>query len=369
MGELRVVRAQGTPLRRGRQVGRELADLIQRSVAFYHRYLERRGVTSARLHDLLRPYLLRAEERFPEATDVLKGMSLGATVPTLELFAINAFEELEPLLESPEGGVLFLRRKEGYVESPPPGPAAERCSSVALAAGGRTLFAHNEHWLAGDAGNVAVVVDEPEDGVPVASPTVVCCLPAVGLNGHGTAQGIGSLTASDDRVGIPRVLVSRSSLQAADRSDAVARAAEPGRAGGYAHVFGFPGADAMVVETTATEHRILEGPAWHTNHYVDPDLAAMGPPPSEGSQARYARLAQLIEERRPTEPEDLMAIMSDHASAPQAICQHADEAEGEEASAVLFSVVCDVDARRMWVAPGNPCTAGYREVDVAELGA
>ena len=46
--------------------------------------------------------------------NVLKGMSVGAMVPILELFAINAFEELEPLLESPEGELLFLQRKEGY---------------------------------------------------------------------------------------------------------------------------------------------------------------------------------------------------------------------------------------------------------------
>ena len=45
---------------------------------------------------------------------VLKGMSIGATVPVLELFAINAFEELEPLLEAPEGQLLFLQKKEGY---------------------------------------------------------------------------------------------------------------------------------------------------------------------------------------------------------------------------------------------------------------
>lgn len=75
--------------------------------------------------------------------------------------------------------------------------------------------------------------------MPVASPTVVCCLPAVGLNAHGGAQGIGSLTAVDDGVGVPRVLVSRSSLEARNRADAIARAAMPGRAGGYGHVYGF----------------------------------------------------------------------------------------------------------------------------------
>jgi hypothetical protein len=173
--------------------------------------------------------------------ETLKGMSVGAMVPVLELFAINAFEELEPMLEAPEGGLLFLQRKEGYLAPPKP-PVTERCSSFAMAVPGSTILAHNEHWLAGDLGNVAVVLDAPDDRpIRIASPTVVCCLPAVGVNSRGGAQGIGSLTASDDEVGVPRVLVSRNSLEAADRADAIERAGIAARAGGYGHTFAFAG--------------------------------------------------------------------------------------------------------------------------------
>ncbi len=374
MTELRVVRATGDGLARGMQIGGELSDLIQRSVEFYHRYLERRGVSSTTLQDLLTPYLVAAEGAYPEGIAVLKGMSIGAMVPVLELFAINAFEELEPLLEAPEGGLLFLQKKEGYTSSPtagaeaPPFAPPQRCSSFTVAVPGTTLLAHNEHWLAGDLGNVAVVVDVPEGGrAAVASPTVVCCLPAVGMNAHGGAQGIGSLTASDDRVGVPRVLVSRSSLEAVDRADAVRRAAMPGRAGGYGHVYAFRGGDTFVVETTATDHRTLPDAAVHTNHYVDAELAATAPDPSDGSRARLERLTALLEGRRPDTPEAVMDVLRDHGSSPQAICLHADPDEGDEASAVLFSMVADVEAARMWVAPGNPCEHEYAEIDVPEL--
>lgn len=362
--ELRVVRAQGEGLARGLQIGRELADLIQRSVAFYHRYLERRGVSSEQLQDLLTPYLVAAETAYPDMMNVLKGMSVGATVPIMELFAINAFEELEPLLESPEGELLFLQKKEGYI----PKPSPQRCSSVTVRTpGGGTLLAHNEHWLAGDMGDVAVVIDHPPDGrVPVASPTIVCCLPAVGMNAHGLAQGIGSLTASDEGVGVPRVLVSRSSLEARDRQDAVARAAMPGRAGGYGHVFALPAGDCFILETSGRGHRLLDGPGPHTNHYAS-DLARIAPTPAEGSLARLERLRHLLEECRPATAEELMTIMRDHDSTPQAICLHPDQAEGEEASACLFSMIVDVEARRMWVTPGNPCEHEYREIDLADL--
>jgi hypothetical protein len=349
------------------QVGADLQDLIQDSISFYHQYLDRRGVSSEQLQDLLTPYLLAAETAYPDMMNVLKGMSVAALVPVLELFAINAFEELEPLLESPEGELLFLQRKEGYTQSP---ATPERCSSISVRTpDGGTLLAHNEHWLAGDAGNVAVVVDHPADGrVSVASPTVVCCLPAVGVNGHGAAQGIGSLTASDDGVGVPRVLVSRSSLEARDRRDAVARGAMPGRAGGYGHVFAFADGDCFTLETSGREHRLVDGAAPHTNHYRS-DLAELAPEPSEGSVARLRRLLELVEEEPPTSAEDLMAIMRDHSSAPQSICLHPDPNEGDEASAVMFSMVADLGASRMWVALGNPCEHEYESIDIAELSA
>lgn len=368
MSELRVVRASGDGMARGLQIGSELRDLIGNSIEFYHRYLDRRGVSSSTLQDLLTPYLVSSEAVYPEGIAVLKGMSLGAMVPVMELFAINAFEELEPLLESPGGGLLFLQKKEGYTEPPvPPPPPAERCSSLTVSVPGTTLLAHNEHWLSGDAGNVAVVVEVPDGRAPVASPTVVCCLPAVGMNAHGGAQGIGSLTASDDRVGVPRVLVSRSALEARDRDDAIRRAAVADRAGGYGHVFAFAGGDTFVVETTASQHRVQPGPAVHTNHYVDADLAAMAPAPSDGSRARYDRLVRLLDERQPRTPEDLMDILRDHGSTPQAVCMHPDPEEGDEASAVLFSMIADVEQGRMWVAPGNPCEQEYREIDLPEL--
>ena len=303
MSEIRVVHARGDGFSRGMQVGAELQDLIQSSIDFYHRYLDRRGVSSEQLQDLLTPYLVAAETAYPDMMNVLKGMSVAALVPVLELFAINTFEELEPLLESPEGELLFLQKKEGYTRRPSPAP--DRCSSISVRTpDGKTLLAHNEHWLAGDAGNVAVVVDHPADGrVAVASPTVVCCLPAVGVNGHGAAQGIGSLTASDDGIGVPRVLVSRSSLEARDRRDAVARGAMPGRAGGYGHVFAFADGDCFTLETTGREHRLLEGAAPHTNHYRS-DLAELAPEPSEGSRARLHRLLELVEDDPPSSAED-----------------------------------------------------------------
>jgi len=59
-----------------------------------------------------------------------------------------------------------------------------------------------------------------------------------------------------------------------------------------------------------------------------------------------------------------MDILRDHGSSPQSICLHPDPQEGDEASAVVFSMVAELEEGRMWVAPGNPCEVGYEEVDL-----
>lgn len=357
--ELRVIRAEGDATTRGKRIGRQLDSVINRSIEFYHHYFERRGVSSVQLQEVLTPFMIVAEANTPEYMAMIKGMAQGAVVPVLELFAVNAFEEVEPLLKRVGDTPLFLERKEGAFHH------SDHCSTFTISADGRTFLAHNEQWLDGDTGNVAVIVELPGEGrTATVSPTYACCLSAVGMNSQGAAQGIQSLTASDDRVGIPRVFVSRNSLESSNRADAVRRAARDDRAGGYGHSYAFAGGNCFTVETTATRAAELDGPGAHTNHYLDPELAQMAPEPRAGSLARYNRMRRLINERRPDTPEAIMDILKDHDGAPESICLHPDEADLDDAEAVVFSMVCEVEEGRMWVSPGTPCNTPYEEVDL-----
>ena len=350
MSPVRVVVARGDPLERGRTVGYELADLIRGSLEFYWRYLVRRGVGAGELPGLLAPYLAAAERELPDLVELVTGMAEGSGVSFWELFCVNAFEELDPLLEARSGPVAPL----------------ERCSTVTISGPGYTLLGHNEQWLAGDAGHVAVVVELPDDGPALVSPTLACCLPAVGMNEYRVAQGIQSLIADDDGVGVPRVLVSRHALVASSPADALRRATLPGRAGGYGHSFAFGTGSAMHIETSATRFAVNGAPGSHTNHYLDPELAERAPAPSPGSQARLARLQELVTERSPATPAALGEILADHGGdGPQRICEHGAEEPADEASAIVFSMICDLDLGRMWVAPGSPCVTAYEEVDLA----
>ncbi len=350
---MKVVVAKGEPRDRGRQIGSALADEIHRSLAFYRRYFERRGFDRARLEETLRPFVAAAEDVLPQEVEAIRGTAEGADVPFLDLFAPNAFEELDPLMLEPDETARA---------------AVERCTAFSVVAPGVTLLGHDEQWLAGDAGCAGVVIEIPnDDGVAIVSPTVATWRPAVGMSSAGGALAVMSLTASDDGVGVPRVLVSRYALEANGREDALRRSSLSPRSGGYAYGYAFRGGDAFTVETTGTRAAIVDGPGGHTNHYLDPDLATTGDAPSPGSEGRLRRLRALLAERTPTTPEDVMAVLADHADGSERICLHADPEVGEESDAVLFSMVCDLEAQRMWVALGNPCTAPFEEVDLTDV--
>ena len=359
MSDLRVVRAEGEPFERGRQIGRGFRDLIERSADFYTGYFARRGLEGNALETALAPYLARARELLPDFVAQMDGMAEGARIPPIAVHAANAFEELERLVDpsAPTGRI-------------------ERCSTFAVTGSGTKILGHNEQWLAADAGCVGIVVEVMPSGVTIVSPTVPIWLPAVGMNSSGGAVGVMSLSAADDGVGVPRVLVSRHALEAVDRSDAVRRASFPGRAGGYAHMYTFRCGDfrggdvfpdSFVVETTGRRHAVLEGPRPHTNHYLAPELVEVGSEPSPGSRARLERLQALLTGSPPRTSLQAMRVLADHGSSPQAVCLHADPALGDEAGAVIFSMVCDVEAGRMWVAPGNPCESAFQEVDLAGI--
>lgn len=339
-----VVRVSGGPEERGRAVGRALEDPIHRSLEFYRGYLERRGVGRESLPRLLGPYRRAAEASLPKLVAEVDALAEGADADPWELFAVNAFEELEPALSE---------------------PSLDHCTSFTVASPGATILAHNEQWLAGDLGNVAVVAAVPDEGPAFTSPTVVTCLPAVGMNGAGIAQAIMSLTAGDDREGIPRVLVSRHSLQSRYTADAIKRAGIAGRAGGYAHVFAGGSGEAFTVETTADLLAVIEGAGAHTNHYLHQDLTVIGDRPRPDSLSRLERARDLLQQRPPATPQDAMSILSDHEGHPQPLCLHPDPSDGDDAEAVVFSMVCHLEERRMWVAAGPPCTTPFEEIEVA----
>jgi hypothetical protein len=197
---MRVIRASGTPFERGRIVGAELRDAIEASAAFTLIWASGLGVGRGRLEELLGPYDAAAERTVPDLVEVGAGIAEGSGVDPVALRATVAFEELYALLD-PEA----LRRP------------VERCTDALLQGPDGPILVHQEQWYAADAGTVALLVDEPSEGIAVVAPVMSPWVPLVGMNAAGSALGAMSLTAADERAGVPRSLVARRGLD--DRDD------------------------------------------------------------------------------------------------------------------------------------------------------
>lgn len=331
------VRASGSPYQRGALIGAAFAEATARSVAFNRRYLASHGIDRGQLEAVLEPYLQAARKSVPHLVEQVRGIADGSDQPFLDLFFANAFEEVYGIIELGSAA----------------GVPLERCTDVVLRSPGSTLLGHNEQWYSGDDGAVGLVLDVSDDGPALLAPVVAGTLPLVGLNELGGAFGTMSLSATDERAGVPRSFVARELLDAKDPHDAYDRACLADRAGGYSYLCAFPGGDTCVIETTATTAARLALTA-HTNHALDAEVSSASCEPSTGSQSRLARARELEASADPT-LDGILGLLSDHGAADQQICVHPKPEDGDEGSTILFAMVCEPETKSMWLAPGHPC--------------
>ncbi|MDQ4096186.1 MAG: C45 family peptidase [Actinomycetota bacterium] len=325
---LSVVKTSGGPRALGRAYGEQSAAGIERAIAFYRQRAEA-GSWDALVNEL-GPYVDAARRHLPHLAEEVEGAAEGANVDRDAVWLLNCMEEVWPF---------------------------EACTTMVS---GPWLM-HAEQWYGGH-DDIAVIVAAPEDGPGFVSPTCAGFLPVVGMSAAGFAQGIDSLVSNDERIGIPRLLVSRHGLDAHDLDEAVDFARIDGRAGGYAHVF----ADALrrvIVETTATTSAVIDGGAVHTNHALTPAIKRVTPNGSAGSHARLERAAELLDRRPPSTLEDCMALLSDHGDGEQSICEHGDDDPAR--SATVFGMICDLRAGVVYVSDGRPCGGRWVEQPVA----
>lgn len=347
---MRVIHCSGTPSARGGAVGVALRSEIEASVSFTMAWAADLGADRRRLEALLVPYDAATARHASDLAEVLDGMARGSGVDPVALRATNAFEELYALLD-PEAL----------------GAPAERCTDALLAGVEGPILVHQEQWYAADADSVAVVVDRPDDDVAIVAPVVASGLPLVGMNGTGASVGAMSLTATDERPGVPRTIVARRALDARNRGEAWRTVTTPERAGGYSYSFAFPDGATALFETTATTAADLGGVRVHSNHALDDAVAVACPSASDGSVSRLGRMRTLTAERDTWTIADACALLADHGADGQDICVHPDPAEGPESSAIMFGMVADVATRTLWIASGNPCRNPFEAYPIDEL--
>lgn len=333
---IEVIEAAGSHYDIGYTVGKAARRLLHYAINSYKAIMKEEGWTGA--WTLPGSYLQAARETFPHFVEEIEGMASGAGLSFDELFFLNSLEEaLDPA-------------------APP------ACTGVALSSGDLVCLGHNEDWYHSDSKSVIVIHAKPKGKPSFITITAAPFLAAVGMNEAGIAQGVNSVSSTDNGPGIPRVLLSRAVLEAENIEEAVALATPANRAGGYNHLLASRDGRIGYLETSARAHCYVPGDrlTYHTNHYLAPEMLHLEQEASPGTLKRLERLDELAEGlAESSEPGRAIAgALRDHRYAPLSICRHPEE-ESAAGEGTIFSVIFDLRELSAGVAIGNPCANRY----------
>jgi isopenicillin-N N-acyltransferase-like protein len=370
------VQAKGSYRELGRAVGEAARAQVQASVEFFasdFTAMSGGRLTFAAAEHQALAYAVHAERWLPQYVDELRGLAEGSGVPFARLLVLNCGEEFtssEPVvgeaaddLPPHEAGAAGGQRSAA-------GPASgDRCTAVAVAAGGRHVVGHDMDWYVIDAVNNVLFDFTVPDGTRLMGIAGAPYLLMLGMNSHGVANVSNSVHSTDNRVGLPNAFVRRWSIEAPTLEGARARGLHAARARGTNHFFADLGGRLWDVETSATAHAMIDrsaaGSMAHTNHYAASAMA-----PYEGSQHEESRVRLRTAERmladgvaRGDDPVELVArVLRCHEPSPdRAICGHADASlTAAEQGMTVGSMICDLDERRVHVCAGPPCENPYQ---------
>lgn len=347
-----VIHVSGSHLEIGRQIGEACREQVKHSIestreTIYSAYCELE-LTWGGAKNQSKKYMPFAQERYPQYTDELKGIAEGANVDYEDVCVVNTMECVTT-------DALHLKKCTSF--------AVNECHTE----NSHVFAAHNEDWLPNDEQDVYLVHATPDDENPFLAMTYGALLPNIGLNAAGISQSCNSVYPNDARIGIPRVIVSRSVLGCRTPVEAINRMIIPNRAAGYNHLLAHERGELFNVEVSAKQYAILygkDGYVVHANNFLDPQMMSIEADPDElvGSKLRYFRALRLLTQTPKHSVDTMQTILRDHINYPSSICNHAlDEQNPMDSQKTINSLVMDLTDRVIYLAWGNPCENKYTE--------
>lgn len=343
MATIPILRVAGSHREVGRQVGAATAEVLRRAVDFDA--LLPAGRSRAAQIELAHAHREVTLAATPWLVDEIDGAAEGAGVDPIELFAVS-IEEIWAERPSQAGTAAGVGRCSDLVAGPP------------ATADGHLWVGHNNDFSDPVADVVAIEWRVP--GEPVVFSIGIGPWLSVGWNDAGLSLTGNELTPTDDRVGVPRLLMVREQLTARSLDEAVAMALRPDRASSYNTILTHRDGQVVNVEGSATDAETWgldeAGTLAHTNHYLHPRMLAYEGDPTyaaTSSGIRCERAERLLSAASPGSIDGgwMRAALSDHGSSP-AICRHA--ADGAR-SRTAFWCVADVTAGDIRFGLGPPC--------------
>ena len=316
----------------------------------------------------------------PAYLDEMRGLAQGAGLDVADVLAIN------------------VRTEVMYAAKARQAPLAHRtpaeCSAFALVpaprAPGESLLGQNWDWLLHSARTLVVLEARQDDGPDFVTVVEAGLLAKVGLNAAGLGLVTNALVTDADigAPGLPYHVLLRAILDCATVTEALAVLQAGMRSSSANYLIAHASGAALDVEAAPGDFTRLyprfpdQGLLLHTNHFlslrlhpVDVSLWAM---PSSAVRLQRlqaaatggATVAATGGATASAALDGFRALLADHADYPHSICSHPDPDEHPlEQGATIASVLMDLNARRVWLAAGNPCQVPYAELDLSWLTA
>jgi isopenicillin-N N-acyltransferase like protein len=356
---------EGTPAECGAAYGAQATDMIASNVATYlARFANQAGLSAQRVAEAGAEYRERTVRLHPRVAAMLDGVAEGAGVAVEHIYALNARTEL-----------LY-------------GSAMCECTSIGVldtfTRNGHTLLAQNWDWHPAQRPYTLLLATRDERGSCVVSLAEAGMLAKTGVNDAGLGVCVNMLTCDRDGTagGVPYHVLLRAVMESRTLVGAIETACLSPRSASINLLIGQAFGDGVAgeiidLELAPGEMGVLnpvDGILTHANHFQAP-VAVHDALKQLGSSSFYraARARRLLGPGPIGEPE-IRTVLADHGGYPHAICRHDVAVPGVPEvgellrSESIFSVVLDLDERRMAISAGPPCTGGgYHDVRLADI--
>jgi isopenicillin-N N-acyltransferase like protein len=370
MTEYPHVHVEGAAEQRGRQYGEQARERVRRSVSAY------RDVFAALAGwdwDTVRAEAARFEAPIaafgPQYLAEMRGIADGAATDFGDVLAINVRTE-----------VMFAAKARQAAAST---TVTAECSAFAVAPApgriGPTLVGQNWDWLPHTADTVVVLEARQDDGPDFVTVVEAGLLAKTGMNSSGLGLVTNALLTSEDlgQPGLPYHLLLRAIMDCQNVSDAISVLQAGFRSSSANYLLAHRDGIVIDVEACPGDFSRLyflypgdDGVILHTNHFLADrfagrDVSVWAMP---DSPVRLQRLQAGVRAARDPSLTTFRALLSDHANYPSGVCCHPDvRMPHYDQGMTAASVLMDLDAQRMWISDGNPCTAPYRALDYSRF--
>jgi isopenicillin-N N-acyltransferase-like protein len=371
MADLTVLDLGPDPRERGELHGRVMRGEIQENYATYARRFEAGGATLPQVleqSDAWAAFIARDNAHYAEE---MWGIASGAGLSMTEIAMLNVRYEL--------AYCVFGAEARSANSQPPTEP--DGCTAFGLlpemTASGHTLIGQNWDWLEKVRGHTFVMRVRraaelgkgPPDFVGFTEAGIVGCKMGVNAAGIGLCVN-GMVTARDGANGLrkPFHVRCREILDAWTFDKALMPIVQTDRCCSANFLIGHADGEIIDIEATPDYCAYLypeAGLITHSNHLVGEtrvasELERIAP----HSLYRAKRLERLLRHGSGSIGIDaIRTALSDHFSAPAAICRHPDTTLPEAKRVIsVAAIAIDLNTRTLYVTDGQPCQSAFQAV-------